>query len=861
MKKIFLLTLVSMLSVVGAWADVNNVAENENSYYFPSTCAQTAEPFVECYDLAAGELAQILTTTVNERGKNNLLNATNIKISKTSTLNKADLKALASCTNVVRLDIDGCTFADDASLSDLQTSAKYISLPAGQTELSATTLAGCTNLCSAISLCGDNNSQLVGYVKTAGTLMKSIEMNKDIISNLYNYTIPSTITSLKLSGNLNAFDISQGATANAGSETFITTEDIKAQCGNVYAQSSSWAALNGAQFATIDLTDAVFANYKELSLVANYGGSLTSISLPTSMTTIPAYCLYNCQKITELCILKNYEKIEKYAFHLMNGCTKFYTDEKNDKNENIGDHGVGTITLSSNLKELEDHVFGTIDAVGITDVYVNATSAPKCARLCFATVSTCGNGGYTPNHPLTRSCYKKSETVWFAVLHFPYYTTTEEQYTDVTRVYTMPDETGATDGDGKLLMWPTLAELDRSFEQGTWGYTWDAWQKDATKEGFSAYKSYSVTEDEAKALVVDDTKTFSTDYAGWHEFVLASSFDPDLGKHEEVWDISRFKKSQWYTVCLPFDATKQMLGKYLGQVSGETITKYPDVRALVGVTRDLRGNGSIKFKFSKNLCDNTENQTWDMSQSSYTTGKSYYISYEKDGEDENAEDIVMYAGCPYLIKPYLSDEDFAAAQNGKRRVMVYSITEAERAQATPKQDYIVNAKSIDKNGADQSETADGQESTYYYQFVGTFDEGRGIPKYAYFMSGNKWWRNTDREATAENAYKWNPYSAIMGAYGKINGTTVTLDADKKFTGTVYDFECIQDLLEGEKSVGAKIEMVFDGEESGEVTGIDEVKAGATTTDGRIYNINGQQVNKENLGKGLYIINGKKYVVK
>jgi len=57
-----------------------------------------------------------------------------------------------------------------------------------------------------------------------------------------------------------------------------------------------------------------------------------------------------------------------------------------------------------------------------------------------------------------------------------------------------------------------------------------------------------------------------------------------------------------------------------------------------------------------------------------------------------------------------------------------------------------------------------------------------------------------------------------------------------------------------------VDFYFAGGEDGDVTGINEVETAKTINNGRIYNINGQQVNGQ-LGKGLYIVNGKKYVVK
>ena len=56
---------------------------------------------------------------------------------------------------------------------------------------------------------------------------------------------------------------------------------------------------------------------------------------------------------------------------------------------------------------------------------------------------------------------------WFVVLHYPSElegTDEEKKYTDVTRVYTLEDETGAVDGRGHAMMWPKHVEFGQALE-------------------------------------------------------------------------------------------------------------------------------------------------------------------------------------------------------------------------------------------------------------------------------------------------------------------------------------------------------------------------------------------------------------
>ena len=60
----------------------------------------------------------------------------------------------------------------------------------------------------------------------------------------------------------------------------------------------------------------------------------------------------------------------------------------------------------------------------------------------------------------------------------------------------------------------------------------------------------------------------------------------------------------------------------------------------------------------------------------------------------------------------------------------------------------------------------------------------------------------------------------------------------------------------ERPAGAKLNVTFDMDA---ITGIGQVVS-AKASDGRIYNINGQQV-QGTFQKGIYIVNGKKVIVK
>ena len=107
---------------------------------------------------------------------------------------------------------------------------------------------------------------------------------------------------------------------------------------------------------------------------------------------------------------------------------------------------------------------------------------------------------------------------------------------------------------------------------------------------------------------------------------------------------------------------------------------------------------------------------------------------------------------------------------------------------------------------------------------------------------------------------------------KITGTTLTWDnsnyallwaivKDKKVIDFVTEPTYTIDDASAKYAVRAANEMggLSEATEATVATGIEEITPATTTVDGKVYNLAGQRVNKAT--KGLYIINGKKVVVK
>lgn len=367
--------------------------------------------------------------------------------------------------------------------------------------------------------------------------------------------------------------------------------------------------------------------------------SVTSIKLPTSsdQKLLPATCLENFSNITNLCIPYNYEVIGHGALYNVGTSHITTTDPDNDV---IVDYGDNTITLSANLKAIlcDQALIGQITATiagggidDVTDVYVLASNAPICQEGSFSIAQTYGNNGYNFAHPISREIYKNGNKL-ITVLHYPY-ASNQSEYTDVTRVYTMADETGASDARGNTVMWPTQSDFNRSYYQAKSGYIWNAWEY---KDGNGSVITGAGTTPDVK----NETATYNKNkYCGWHEFILSKTFN--VKNITPQTHYTEYVQKDWYTFCVPYNLTKSQVLEALGIDSHKGGSKkykdlnnvehdvtedmYPDIRTLVGVTRAVNTKNTVTFHLSKDLA--TAGQYVKLKDD----GKSY--EYISEGDD------------------------------------------------------------------------------------------------------------------------------------------------------------------------------------------------------------------------------------
>lgn len=821
-----------------------------------------------------------------------------------------------------------------------------------------------------------NGKKLSAYVKEAGSLVMARYYATGGSFNNNQYTPTTTgLTEVILSGNLNA-------------------RDIAAQLSNLYiSDDGHWTtsytansnALNGEQstIVSFDLENAVFANQYDMNFnKAGYEG-LTNVVFPTSedMTIIPADCVRNNKSLTSICVPYNYKKIENGAFW----DTMIDHITTTDRNGAEVDNGPLSWTLSANLEELgiaPSTAGGSVSTTvfpqntGVQDIYILATTPPLCYKDVFPANSQHGWGGYDTSKPYSRDRYFNAGDPLksWAVLHYPSkesykaitgsengYQQMMELYTDVNKVFTKKEQTGAVDANGNPVAWPSHYEAYRAYNQASAGYTWNDWGVDYVtgntdgwiNGGANTNRPYDGGDEQIGSATKVGDYDF-TNYEGWHQIVLsmATYVEPDeIIQDEKI--VREYEEAGWYTFCIPFNMTYEQVVEMLGvpKSTDKVINKLngvvqnddvmPDIRQLHSVTRK-KGTGSqnniVFLRLTRNLYDKSTGHTDYLEFNNNATPQT--ITYS-DAQPSNQSYSMgtqrcLVGGRPYVIKAYKRkkineagvDEYKIPGQNIAKAILTrYADQFGADAScvmnglyeqlgngdlltlrfAKPYEEHKVQAVRDGEGSAYLTYDNNGNTYKYYYTMIGQFWQ-QPLPQYCLYMSRGDWYRYTD----TSKGYTWDPYKCVIMATQEIEASAVT---EGPAVGTEgYDFieteptvlrnhmggkfrdfltskfpkvqADTKDLLKWNfelrflngrddddfdgNGTSAKFMFVFDDDiveiddEGNEFTAIEMLDGEMIMpVNARVYNMSGQYVGNslEGLSKGLYIVNGKKYIVK
>ena len=407
-------------------------------------------------------------------------------------------------------------------------------------------------------------------------------------------------------------------------------------------------------------------------------------------------------------------------------------------------------------------------------------------------------------------------------------------------------------------------------------------------------------------VVQDQVVTEKKDYRGWHQFVLAA-YGPAGDPKEET--VVKFYQtdSDWWTVCLPYDLKYSEMKEFFGNGN-----KIPYLSKLRYVVRDY-DQQKITLMFSKNLMvykeDVAEGKVHgvidDKTKWPETNGEGLSIG------TEGYYPVILRKGVPYLIKPEIpvgANRSFTVAKD-MNADLYQRLVDAEHVDGGTLETYIyqgeytvpayvvgtttegtTTSRKLEDYSYTNTYTSNDEimyggqpinapvSSEYSYTFVGSFFLSV-LPQYCYFLGWDSkrncaaFWYNVTPNL---DDYEWNNQTGVICA--NFNNATLIHKATGLNDPARWKFTAVStDDLKVASSAGApkKYDMSYGGsinmaindpenplaEDFGnqEVLSIDEIQS--LDTKSVWYNVSGQKLNGRPTQSGVYIMNGKKYVVK
>ena len=489
-----------------------------------------------------------------------------------------------------------------------------------------------------------------------------------------------------------------------------------------------------------------------------------------------------------------------------------------------------------------------------------------------------------------------------------------QDYSAYVKYYT--DETGATEAStvnfDKTYYYASYTDnfVTYTGQEGQ-RYNKVEYYREATAEDGNAQRWCPVMED-VYGIIKNE---YTADYRGWHQFVLAA-YAP-YGDPEENTTVKFYQTdSDWWTVCLPYDLKYSEMKDFFGNGN-----KIPYLSKLRYVVRDY-DKRKITLMFSKNLMVYKENIDYSDPTKDFVHGDIDDVTTwpETNGEGlsigtEGYDPIILHKGVPYLIKPQIpvgANRSFDVAKRTNPD-LYQRLVDAENVGGGALETYIykgqytvpayvvgtnapeatVTQRTFDHYG-DYSKTYysanpikyDGQDITaqisdaYSYTFVGSFFLSV-LPHDCYFLG---WDSQKNRAAFWYNKVpkldkqEWNNQTGVICANFDRTGTLIhhaTSLADPArwiFAASSNESDNLLGTASsapknyGMGSGGAITILVDDSENplaedfgDQDVLSIDEIQS--LDTKSVWYNVNGQKLNGRPTQSGVYIMNGKKYVVK
>ena len=389
---------------------------------------------------------------------------------------------------------------------------------------------------------------------------------------------------------------------------------------------------------------------------------------------------------------------------------------------------------------------------------------------------------------------------------------------------------------------------------------------------------YDLTTTVEMADGMNRTEAQNSPYGGWWQMYLGAQ----TIKEQDVFVDRRIKHSLWYSIVFPVDLTEAQFHAAYGLRA--------DLNEFSGAVYDEENNKiTLEFKEAAQVDDETKilvkrNVPYMVHPGDINLVTKKIIERYKD--DPNDEDEAWKArykttgqkdqyGHPiyeteqavsfYNVK---SDLFLKWSEEGDADKLETVMQAAETKLYNLRKARALVKRTMNEDGKTYTDT-ELDDAPVRYTFIGSYREGKKIPAGSYYWGGRSAEEAAEQGITGENAVvpfkfyysksgtqKWVPYGALIMTSER------GVEIDNPFTTTVNS-----DNGQNAKSLDADMSLMF-VEEPNTTTGLDKpaIEIPVVRANNKVYNMNGQLVRDNardlnGLGKGLYIVNGRKIVVK
>lgn len=309
-------------------------------------------------------------------------------------------------------------------------------------------------------------------------------------------------------------------------------------------------------------------------------------------------------------------------------------------------------------------------------------------------------------------------------------------------------------------------------------------------------------------------------HTGWAKFAFASEY-----KGTPIDVPEQYNDDRWYTMCFPFNLTRKQIEDTFG--SGT------EVCAFQYVEKETIGNALVySIRFNKDLIVD---------------------GVEDDKPITPGSKIITYAHQPYMIHPSQKPA------NGQ-----YQITDGDRWEYNKDGEktnnlisFVTTGHNAGSSNGDESVATTSAPAHVKAVFQGNYEENKLIPYGVFFLGGNEYYKIEAAKEEGRTKGKLNKFTAYVQI------------TDEEFNADKY----IADLKKSKQANQAKIiypsQWGEDDMSSSTTTAILPVHVASKPVameNVRIYNLQGQLVGigadtLKTLHNGIYVMNGKKYVIR